>query len=136
MERCSKYWEQKRCWIVLPKKLNSWYRSETLLKQISLHMFLNYCINIQVVGFVYFLSNLSGNRKSGLKAFCKKKMFLKDFRIQTKTLVPESSLKVAGCFKKETLEQVFLCKFHIIFKKCFVEAMSYRTSTKVCFWNS
>ena len=129
---------EKSCWIILPKKVNSWYRSETLLKQISLHMFLNYCTNILVVGFVYFLSNLSRSISSELKTFCKtnKKMFLKDFRIQRKTLVPESSFKVAECFKKETLAQVFLCKFHKTFKKCFVEAMFCRTSTKVCFWNS
>ena len=62
-----------------------------------------------------------------------KEMVLQDFRIQRKTLVPESSFKVAGCFKKETLTQVFLCKFYKIFKKCFVEAMFCRTSTKVCF---
>ena len=29
-------------------------------------------------------------------------MFLKDFRTQRETLVPESSFKVAECFKKET----------------------------------
>ena len=126
---------EKSCWIILPKKVNSRYRSETLLKQISLQVFLNYCSNILVVGFVYFLSDFSRSRSSDLKAFCKKK-FLKDFRIQRKTLVPESSFKVAECFKKETLAQVFLCKFHKIFKKCFVEAMFCRTSTKVCFWNS
>ena len=45
-----------------------------------------------------------------------------------------SSFKVAECFKKETLTHVFLCKFHKIFKKCFVEAVL-RTSTKVYFWN-
>ena len=115
---------EKSCWIILPKKVNSQYRSETLLKQISLHMFLNYCTNVLVVGFVYFLRNLSRRISSELKAFCKKKMFLKDFRIQRKTLVSESSIKVAGCFKKETLAQVFYCKFHRIFKKrfvCFVE---------------
>ena len=54
-------------------------------------------------------------------------MFLKDFRIQRKTLVPGSSFKVAEFFKKETLAQVFLCKFHKFFKKCFVEAMFCRT---------
>ena len=126
---------EKSCWIILPKKVNSRYRSETLLKQISLHMFLNYCTNILVVGFVYFLRNFSRSISSELKAFCKK-MLLKDFRIQKKTLVSESSIKVAGCFKKETLAQVFHCKFHIIFKKRFVEAMFCRTFTKVCFWNS
>ena len=86
-------------------------------------MFLNYCTNILVVGFVYFLSNLSRSISSELKTFCKtnKKIFLKDFRIQRKTLVPESSFKVAECFKKETLAQVFHCRFHKIFKKCFVE---------------
>ena len=127
---------KKSRWIILPKKVNSRYRSETLLKQISLQVFLNYCSNILVVGFVYFLIDFSRSRSSDLKAFCKKQLFLKKFRIQRKTLVPESSFKVAECFKKETLAQVFLCKFHKIFKKCFVEAMFCRTSTKVCFWNS
>ena len=47
--------------------------------------------------------------------------------------MPEPSFKVAEYFKKETLAQVFLCKFHKIFKKCFVEAMFCRTSTQVCF---
>ena len=127
---------KKSRWIILPKKVNSRYRSETLLKQISLQVFLNSCSNILVVGFVYFLIDFSRSRSSDLKAFCKKQLFLKKFRIQRKTLVPESSFKVAECFKKETLAQVFLCKFHKIFKKCFVEAMFCRTSTKVCFWNS
>ena len=132
---------KKSCWIILPKKGDSWYRSETnlsahaLLKQISLHMFLNCCTSIQVVRFVYFLSNLSRSRSSDLKAFWKKSA-LKGFRIERKTLVPESSFKVARCIKKETLAQVFLCKFHIVFKKIFVEAMFCRTSTEVSFWNS
>ena len=52
-----------------------------------------------------------------------KKMFLKDFWIQRKTLVPESSFKVAECFKKETLAQVFHCRFHKMFKKCFVQPL-------------
>ena len=128
---------EKSCWIILPKKVNSRHRSETLLKQISLHMFLNYCTNILVVGFVYILSNLSRSRSSDLKEFCiKKKIFLKDFRIQRKALVSESSFKVAECFEKETLAQVFLYKFHKTFKKCFIESMFCRTFTKVCFWNS
>ena len=50
-------------------------------------------------------------------------MFLKDFRIQRKTLVTESSFKVAECFKKETLAQVFHCRFHKMFKKCFVQPL-------------
>ena len=127
---------EKSCWIILSEKVNSRYRSETLLKQISWQVFLNYCINILVVGLVYFLSHFSRSRSSELKAFCKKSLFLKNFRIQRKTLVPESSFKVAECFKKETLTQVFLFKFHNFFRKCFVEAMFCRTSTKVCFWNS
>ena len=88
-------------------------------------MFLNYCTNILVVGFVYFLSNLSRSISSELKTFCKtnKKIFLKDFKIQRKTLVPESSFKVAECFKKDTLARVFHCKFHRVFKKCFVEPL-------------
>ena len=61
-----------------------------------------------------------------MKAFSKKAVFFQ-------TLVPESSFKVAECFKRVTLVQVFLCKFLKIFKKCFVEAMFHRTSTKVCF---
>ena len=43
--------------IILPKKVNSEYTSETLLKQISLQVFLNYCTIILVVGFEYFLSD-------------------------------------------------------------------------------
>ena len=50
-------------------------------------------------------------------------MFLKDFRIHRKTLVPQSSFKVAEFFKRETLAQVFLCKFHKILKECFVEPL-------------
>ena len=124
------------CWMILPKKVNSQYKSETLLKQISFQVFLNYCRNILVVGFVYFLGDFSRNKSSNLRAFWKKKLFLKNFRIERKTLVPESSFKVAECFKIETQAQVFLYKFHLIFKKCFVEAMFRRTCTKVCFWNS
>ena len=120
----------EKYYLILSKKVNSRYRSETLLKEISLHVFLNYCTNILVVGFAYFLSDFSRSRSSDLKASCKK-MFLKDFRIQRKTLVPETSFKVGECFKEETLAQVFLCKFHKIFKKCFVEAICCRTSTKV-----
>ena len=52
-------------------------------------------------------------------------MSLKDFKIQRKALVPESSFKVA-----ETLAQVFHFKIRRIFKKCFVEAMFCRTSTQ------
>ena len=75
---------EKDCWIILPKKVNIQYRSESLLKQISLEM------------------------------------FLKNFRIQKKIPVPESFSKVAGCFQKETLTQVFICKFHKIFKNSYV----------------
>ena len=128
--------EWKICWIILPKKVNSWYSSETLLKQISLHVFSNYCTNILVVGFVYFLKNFSRSKNSDLKHFAKKKLFLKDFRIERKTLVPESSFKVSECFKKETRAHVFLCKHHKIFKKCFLEAMFCRNYTKVYIWNS
>ena len=124
------------CWIILAQKVNSRYRSETLLKQISLQVFLNYCSNILVVGFVYFLSDFSRSKSSNLEAFRKKDLFLKNVRMQRKTVVPESSFEVAECFKKETPAQVFLCKFHKVFKKCFVEAMFCRTYTKVCFWNS
>ena len=108
---------------MLSKKVNSRYRSETLLKKISLQVPLNYCINILVVGFVYFLNDLSRRRSSDLKAFCKKSLFLKSFKIQRKTLVPESPFKVTESFKKETLTQVFLCKFHNFFRKCFVEPL-------------
>ena len=82
-------------------------------------MFLNYCGNILVVDFLYFLKDFSRSSSSGLKHFAKK-MFLKDFRIQKKALVPESSFYVVECFKKETLEKVFVCKFDKMFKKCFV----------------
>ena len=126
---------EKRRWITLPKKVNSQYSSETLLKQISLYVFLNYCTNILVVGFVYFLSDFSRSRSSDLKAFCKKNVF-KRFQNSKENNVPESSFKVAECFKKEALAQVFLCKFYKIFKKCFVEAIFCRTSTNVCFQNS
>ena len=37
--------------------------------------------------------------------------------------MPESSFKVAECFKKETLAQVFHCRFHKMFKKCFVQPL-------------
>ena len=64
--------------------------------------------------------------------FAKKKLFLKNFRIQRKTLVPESSFKVAECFKKQTLEQVFICKFHKILRnvlqKLFLEPLQRFTS--------
>ena len=66
------------------------------------------------------------------KHFAKKIVF-KNFRIQRKIPVPEPTFKVAEYFKKETLAQVFLCKFHKTFKKCFGEAMFCETSTKVCF---
>ena len=85
-----------------------------------------------MVGFVYFLSDFSRSRSSDLKAFCKKNVF-KRFQNSKENNVPESSFKFAKCFKKEALAQVFLCKFYKIFKKCFVEAMFCRTSTKVCF---
>ena len=124
---------EKSCWIILFEKVNSRYMSETLLKQISLQVFLNYCINILVVGLVYFLSDFSRSRSSNLKAFCKKSLFFKNSKIQRKTLVPESSFEVAECFKKKTLTQALPCKFYTFFRKCFVEAMFCRTSTKVCF---
>ena len=88
--------------IILPEKVNSQYSSETLLKQISLHMFLNYCTNILVVGFVYFEGFFKEQKQWPEGILQKKKMFLKDFRTQRETLVPESSFKVAECFKKET----------------------------------
>ena len=91
------------CWIILAKKVKSWSRSETLLKQISLQLFLNYCGNILVIGFVYFLSDFSRSRSSDLKVFCKKNLSLKNVRIQRKTVAPESSFEVAECFKKEIL---------------------------------
>ena len=73
-----------------------------------------------MVGFVYFLSDFSRSRSSDLKAFYKKHLFLKNFRIQRKTFVPESTFKIAGYFKKETLSQAFLCKFHKMFKNSYV----------------
>ena len=93
-------------------------------------MFLNYCRNILVVGFVYFLTDFPRSRSSDLKAFYKKKMFLKKFRIQRKTLAPESSFKVAECFFKKTLAQVWsfsvnFAKFlrNVLQKLCFVELL-------------
>ena len=124
---------EKSCWIILPKKVNSRYRSETLLKQISLQVFLNYCSNILVVGSVYYLSDFSRSRSRDLQAFRKKKCFFKKIRIQRKTLVPESSFKITECSEKEILVHVFLCKFHKIFEKFFVEAKFCRTFTKVWF---
>ena len=130
---------EKGCWIILPKMVNSQYRSETLRKQVSLQAFWNYCSNILVVGLVVisqgFLSDFSRSRSSDLKVFCKKIVFNKFQNSKKKTVVSESSFKVAEYFKKKTLEQVFLCKFHKILKKYFVEAVL-RSSTKVCFWNS
>ena len=69
--------EWKKLLDILSKKVNSRYRSETLLKQISLQVPLNYCINILVVGFVYFLNDFSRRRSSDLKAFCKKRFVFK-----------------------------------------------------------
>ena len=96
-------------------------------------MFLNYCTRLLVIGFAYFWKDFSRSRSSDLRHFAKKKKKnLKDFRIQTKTLVPESSFKVAEFFNKETLAQVFLCIFHKIKKKkCFVAAMFCRTFKKI-----
>ena len=129
---------EKSCWIILPKEVTSQYRSETLLKQISLQVFLSYCSNNLVVGFVVnserILSDFSRSRSSDW-SILQKNVFLKNFRIKRTTLVPESSSKFAECFKKETLAQLFLCKFCKIFKICFVEAVL-RTSTILCFWNS
>ena len=42
-------------------------------------------------------------QKQRPKGISGKNVFLKHFRILRKTFVPESSFKVAGCFKKETL---------------------------------
>ena len=52
------------------------------------------------------------HQKQRPKGILQKKLFLNNFRIPRKPLLAESSFKVAECFKKETLAQVFLCKFH------------------------
>ena len=113
---------EKYCWVILPKKVSSQYRSETLLKQISLQLFLNYCSNILVVGLLVIsqgFSDFSRSRSSDPKAFCKKIFFFFKFRIQSKTLVPEPFFKDGECFKKEIMTQVFLRKFYKFLKKCF-----------------
>ena len=129
---------EKGCWIILPKMVNSHYRSETLRKQVSFQAFWNYCSSILVVGLVVisqgFLSDFSRSTSSDLKAFCKKIVF-KKFQNSKRNTCVRVFFQSCWIFKKKTLEQVFLCKFHKILKKYFVEAVL-RSSTKVCFWNS
>ena len=122
MERCSEYWVKKNnCWKILPKKVNCQYSSETLLKQISLWVFLNYFINILVVSFFeYFFKE----QKQSPLAILQKRCFLKNG-----TVVPESSFKVAGCFKKRPWHR----SFSVNFSKFLRIAMFCRTSTKVWF---
>ena len=62
---------KKSCWIIIPKKVIFRYRSETLLKQISLQLFLNYSTNILEVSFVYFAGHFSRSRRSHLTVFSK-----------------------------------------------------------------
>ena len=93
---------EKSYWIILLKKVNLWYRSENLLKQILLQVFLNYCTNILVVDFEYFPRNFFRFAKE---------VRLKNFRIERKALVPESSFKVAGCFKKKLWQWSFSVNF-------------------------
>ena len=85
--------------------------SETLLKQISLCVFLNYCTNILVVGFVYFLSDFSRSRSSDLKAFRKKNLFLKNVRIQKKKSCASLLLKLQNVLKKRLWHRSFSVNF-------------------------
>ena len=117
---------EKSCWIILPKKVNSRYRSETLLKQISLQVFLNYCSNILVVGFVYFLSDFSRSRSSDLKAFCKKNVFLKKSEFNGKHLCQSFLLKLQNALKKRLWCMCFSVNFtkvlrNFLYKLSFVE---------------
>ena len=83
---------------MLPKKVNSQYRSETKLKKISLQVFLNYCSNILMVGFALisqgFLSGFSRSRSSDLKAFLKKMCFKKVSEFKGKHLRQNLLLKL------------------------------------------
>ena len=127
---------EESCWIILLKSVNSQYRSETILKQISLQVFLNYCSKILVVGFVVisqgFLSGFSKSRSSDLKAFCKKMCFKKISEFKGKHLCQCLLLKLCNVWKKRLWHRSFYVNFTKF--KCFVEAVL-RTSTKVCFWN-
>ena len=116
---------------MLPKKLNFWYRFKTLLKQISLQVFLNSCTNIVVAGLYTSWVIFKGAESATRRRFVKK-VFLKKLRIRRKTLVPEPYFKVAGCFKMRLRHRSFSVNF-AKFKKV---AMFCRTSAKVCFWNS
>ena len=116
------------CWIILAQKVNSRYRSETLLKQIFLQLFLNYCTNILVVGFVYFLSDFSRSRSSDLKAFRKKNLVLKNVRIQKKKSCASLLLKLQNVLKKRLWHRsvsVNFTKFlrNVLQKLCFVELL-------------
>ena len=79
-----------------------------------------------MVGFVYFLSDFSRSRSSGLKTFCKKKnCFSKILELKGKHLC-QSSFKVAECFKKDTLAMSFSVNFtkslkNVLQKLCFLE---------------
>ena len=92
-------------------------------------MFLNYCTNILVVGFVYSLSDFSRSRSSDLKAFCKKRVF-KKFQNSKETFVAESTFKVEWHCQK-----LWHRSFSVNFTKFLRIAMFFRTSTKTCFWN-
>ena len=88
-------------------------------------MFLNYCTNILVVGFVYFLSDFSRSRSSDLKHFVKK-IFLKDFRIQRKTMCQSLLLKLQNVLKKKLWHRSFSVNFtkflrNVLQKLYFVE---------------
>ena len=80
--------------------------------------------------FCILLSNFSRSRSSHLKAFFKK-VFFKNFRIQGKILAPESSFKVAGCFKKRLWHR----SFFVSFANFLTIARYCRTSTKLWCWN-
>ena len=111
--------------------VNSQYRSETLRKQISLQVFLNYCSNILVVGLVVisqgFLSDFSRSRSSDLKVFCKKIVFKKFQNSKKKQLCQSLLLKLLNILKKRLWNRSFSVNFtkflRNILQKLFWEAL-------------
>ena len=135
MERCSKYWV---------KKVVEWYYLKRSISGTILWNFTKTNFSVRVFKLLYQHSSgrfcilsewFFKEQKQWPEAFCKKNFF-KRFQNSKENNVPESSFKVAECFKKEALAQVFLCKFYKIFKNCFVEAIFCRTSINVCFQHS
>ena len=89
-------------------------------------MFLNYCTNILVVGFVYFLSDFSRSRSSDLKAFCKKNI-LKRFQ-NSKHLCQSLLLKLQNVLKNRFWHRSFFVNFtkflrNVLQELCFVQLL-------------